>query len=355
MKKRIIGLDILRVIGVLFIFCYHFTVDYIYRGNGTSQAMMDLNYFFNVMARPASLFLFIISGYALMYNREDSITLKQYYFKRFKGLFVPFYVAYTLMTCLYFYWNNGITASFVKPWKFIYTILGIDGMLFQTEANFYLVGEWFMSCIVICYVFFPLLAWLLKKAKFVTLIVLLVVSNLMLFVYNPFEINVLMNPIFIMVYFYIGMLMHETIGDKTIPNYVKWICLVITILIWGHYLIQGYAPQDALFMLTAEAGEIAFAIWSLAMIIGLRDVTLKEGRLYQAVAYISKISWCVILVHHALMGLFFSTRDVSGYTGKELFVAFIMFVLLSWAGAELVIKLSAKVNGFLFPKKADAK
>ena len=45
MKKRIIGLDILRVIGVIFIFCYHFTVDYIYRGNGTDSLMPGINYF----------------------------------------------------------------------------------------------------------------------------------------------------------------------------------------------------------------------------------------------------------------------------------------------------------------------
>ena len=353
MKKRIIGLDILRVIGVIFIFCYHFTVDYIYRGNGTDSLMPGINYFFNVMARPASLFLFIISGYALMYNKEDTISLKQYYLKRFKGLYIPFYVAYTLMTCLYFFVNNGITASFVQPWKFIYTILGIDGMMFQVEANFYLIGEWFMSCIVICYAVYPLLAWLLKKAKFITLAVLLIISNVMLFVYNPFQINVLMNPLFVLVYFYIGMLMHETIGTKQIPTWTKWVCLVITVLIWGHYLVQGFAPESALFMLSAEAGEIAFAIWSVAMIVGLRDVTLKEdGRMYAAVAYISKISWCVILVHHALIGLFFSTSDVQGYTSKDLFVAFIMMLLLSWGGAELVIKLSAKVNAFLFPKKA---
>lgn len=356
MKKRIIGLDILRVIGVLFIFCYHFTVDYLFRGNGTMPSMTTLNYFFEVMARPASLFLFIISGYALMYNRENEIPLKQYYFKRFKGLYIPFYIAWTLMTLLYFFVNNGLITSFVKPYKLIYTILGVDGLFFQTEANFYLVGEWFMSCIVVCYALFPLLALVLKKCKYIGLVVLLAISIVMLFFYNPFEkINVAMNPLFIMVYFYIGMLLHETVGDKKISGLVRIACLCVTIICWGYNLVSGYMPQTFP-RLPGTWAEVVFAVWALAMIIGLRDAELNPGkRTYAIVAYISKISWCVILVHHALMGLFFSTRDITNYTGKELFVAFVMFVLLSWAGAELVIKLSAKVNGFLFPKKTDAK
>jgi peptidoglycan/LPS O-acetylase OafA/YrhL len=308
------------------------------------------------MARPASLFLFIISGYALMYNRENEISLKKYYFKRFKGLYIPFYIAWTLMTMLYLFVNNGLATKLIPPYKMIYTLLGIDGLLFQMYPNFYIVGEWFMSCIVICYAVYPLLAWLLKRVKYITLVAFIVISVVMMFFYNPFEkINVVMNPLFVMVYFYIGMFLHETIGEKEITKPVKIGCLVVTIVCWGYNLISGYMPQ--IFpRLPGEWAEVVFAIWALAMIIGLRDVQLNpEKRLYSVVAYISKISWCIILVHHAIIGLYFSRRDISDYTGKELFLAFLMFALLSWFGAELVMRITSKVNGFLFPKKADAK
>ena len=78
MKKRIIGLDILRDIGVIFIFFYHFFVEYIVTGQGTDGAMYGYNYFFNILARPASLFLFVISGYALMYNHQEDMPLGKY-------------------------------------------------------------------------------------------------------------------------------------------------------------------------------------------------------------------------------------------------------------------------------------
>jgi peptidoglycan/LPS O-acetylase OafA/YrhL len=136
MKKRIIGLDILRVLGIVFIFLYHVTDSYVGLG-GTGDGVFSSLALFSILSRPASIFLFLISGFALMYNREGELKLKDYYIRRFKSLYIPFYVAYILMLGI------GVVLLKWAPWnyipkrKFVYTILGIDGLAVKYSPNYY--------------------------------------------------------------------------------------------------------------------------------------------------------------------------------------------------------------------------
>ncbi|MCR5415669.1 MAG: acyltransferase [Pseudobutyrivibrio sp.] len=345
MNKRIIGLDILRDIGVIFIFCYHFTVEYIFTALGTDPAMQTLNYFFNILARPASLFLFVISGYALMYNYEDTLSVGKFYLRRFKGLFIPFYVAYTLMFLASFAVNNVCVGNMVPLSRFIYTILGIDGVMYLVNSNFYLVGEWFMSGIVVCYLLFPLLARLMKKFKYIVLAVLLIWYVIFLFFFNPFGFSQLMNPLLVMVYFYMGMLLYDLLKDRKILPSVKWGCGIFSILVWIYFLLAGYAPQIMPLKPSVEGGEILNIIWSLAMIIALRDVEIApEKRIYKMITYVSGISWYVILLHHRIMILLYTHYSVELYSRRETFTMFLLTVALTWVASIAVRKLSAKLK-----------
>ena len=60
MKKRIIGLDILRVLGIVFIFLYHVTDSYVGLG-GTGEGVFSSLALFSILSRPASIFLFLMS------------------------------------------------------------------------------------------------------------------------------------------------------------------------------------------------------------------------------------------------------------------------------------------------------
>lgn len=355
MKKRIFGLDILRVIGVLFIFCYHYTVEYLLTAGGQSPTMGGLNYFFNIMARPASISLFIISGYALMHNHEDEIPLKDYFLRRFKGLYIPFYVAYALMFFLYFFVNNAAQGGNAANYTFVYTIIGIDGIMNQIQPNFYMIGEWFMSCIVICYLLFPLLAKLLKKWAWITLAVLCTWSGVILYVYNPFPLSTLQNPLFIMVYFYSGMLLNKYMGDKEIKLPVKIISIIVFVLSLAFFMILGYRPEMIAYEFSLEVKEIFYALMSFALFFMLRDVDMSPERVtYKLTAYISKISWYVILMHHGIMILFYYYKDVSNYHKKEFIASFLFFVLVSIILAELVMKVSTWIKQSLFSNKKKA-
>lgn len=345
MKKRIIGLDILRDIGVIFIFLYHFFIEYINLAHGTDPIMPSVNYFANIWARPASLFLFIISGYALMYNHEDELTTKEYYIRRFKGLFIPFYIAYTIMFLAYFAVNNVAAGSTSPLYTFVFTIIGVDAMVQEMSGGlgFYLIGEWFMSCIVFCYIFFPLFAKAVKKFKYVLLVVLALWSGFMLFVFNPFGMQVEHNPLFVLLYFYVGMLLYELVGQKQISKNIRIICTVISVAIFVYLLLAGYT---AIFSVVLnQPFEIVCVIWSLAMFLAIRDVKIdSEKRIYRVITYISGISWNIILVHHMIIILLFKHYDISLYSRRETFTLFLLAIVLTWIGAIIVRNLNAKVK-----------
>lgn len=348
MKKRIIGLDILRDIGVIFIFFYHFFVEYIVTAGGTDGAMYGYNYFFNILARPASLFLFVISGYALMYNHEDELPIGKYYKRRFKGLFIPFYVAYTLMFVIVFLVNNQVVGHDLPISRFILTILGIDGVTQLIIPNFYLIGEWFMTCIVVCYMLFPVLAFLLKKFRFVTLAVLLVWYLVLLFVYNPFSFTQLMNPFFIIVYFYIGMLLQSQLGADKIPSVLRIICAVVSVLIFIYFCLIGFVPSLAWLKLNQVGSELIYFAISMTMLVALRDVEIPSDKfVYTIITYISGISWYVILLHHRIMILFFSHLSVENYNHRDIFALLLACILITWALSVVVRELSKKVKGII--------
>ncbi|SDI26189.1 Peptidoglycan/LPS O-acetylase OafA/YrhL, contains acyltransferase and SGNH-hydrolase domains [Pseudobutyrivibrio sp. 49] len=345
MKKRIIGLDILRDIGVIFIFFYHFFVEYIVTAQGTDGAMYGYNYFFNILARPASLFLFVISGYALMYNHEDELPLGKYYLRRFKGLFIPFYVAYTIMFVVCFLVDNQVVGHDLPISRFIFTILGVDGVAQLIKADFYLIGEWFMSCIVVCYALFPLLAKLLKKFKFITLGVLLVWYVIALLVYNPFPFTQLMNPLFIIVYFYLGMLLQVQLGDEKINSKLRIVCAILSALIFIYFCLIGFVPSFEWMKLTQEQNEIIYFAISMTMLVALRDVEISsEKSVYTIITYISGISWYVILLHHRIMILFYSHLSVEAYNHREIFALLLACIFITWSASILVRNLSSRVK-----------
>ncbi len=348
MNKRIIGLDILRDIGVIFIFLYHFCIEYINLAHGTDPIMPSINYFANIWARPASLFLFIISGYALMYNHENELSTKEYYIRRFKGLFIPFYIAYTIMFLAYFAVNNVAAGSNSPLYLLFFTIIGVDALVQEITGGlgFYLIGEWFMSCIVICYLFFPFFVRLIKRFKYLIMAILLLWNTILLFVFNPFDVQVEHNPLFVLMYFYIGMLLYELIGEKQISNRIRIICMIMAVTIFAYLLVAGYTAVFS--VVVDQPFEIICVIWSLAMFIAIRDVRINpEKKIYKVITYISGISWYVILTHHLIITLLFRHYDISLYSRRETFTMLLLSVALTWFASIGVKSLSAKVKKYI--------
>ena len=159
--SRKVGWDLFRVVMVLVVFAFH--------------ANMHLGLSFGIFTRfvtAGSLCMsgfFMLSGAVLYYRYGDEKVfnsgLKGFYLKRFLSL-LPLYWAITI---LYFLDNPvGVDGIKMLPVE----ILGIQALF---PVDFFMVhngGTWFVSCLLICYVIFPLIVKMIDGMRREWLIVL---------------------------------------------------------------------------------------------------------------------------------------------------------------------------------------
>ena len=153
--SRIVGLDLYRIMAVLFIFLFH------------SNIHIKCNYgiltpFINMGAIYMTAF-FILSGYSLFLTWQNQdlhrITLiKKFYFKRLVGI-LPLYYSVAL---LYIFLLGQETLA--------QNLLLVPVELFGIQSNFNTLfsvthngGTWFVSCILMCYLVYPMIQEITKQ------------------------------------------------------------------------------------------------------------------------------------------------------------------------------------------------
>lgn len=148
-------------------------------------------------------------------------SIVSYYKKRFLSLMPLFYVAYIFADLF-----APVSYAVLYPERVIYSVVGLDGYLLArgVQTN-YLVGEWFLGLILICYVLCPLLYLFIKRFPRVTLCLLLVYYVLIV-MFFPFswseETDVLVRVVDFAVGMYFGLYV------KKIPGKAAACCAVIT-------------------------------------------------------------------------------------------------------------------------------
>ena len=235
-----------------------------------------------------------------------------------------------LNTLSYGSWWEGI------PWyRFIYTLFGLDGYLLLYEHNFYLIGEWFMGALMVCYLLFPVLLWLLKHIPFTTGTMLLVgtyfIPFLPVFTRDPFQ-----NLWTCVTIFYLGMLIaqspHLFCSKKAfsistillvlllfihIPYYeylrlygtiLTGFLLMVTLSNLGYFCEQSKPAKHVLSVL----GKLSFPIFLVQHILIVRVQTQLGGNsiataligLFMAISLSILLAWVLSLVHEKLMSSF---------------------------------------------------
>ena len=137
---------------------------------------------------------FSISGIVLYYNYPNNISIKKFYFKRWKSIFPAYYLCF-----LYFYQNNIFKYKkffYHGNWKkLILPLFGMDGYLMYKYKTYYFIGEWFTGAIVIIYYFYPIIVYIFNKNKFL-IPIFLFFGNLIMTETKFFEILSYMNLIY---------------------------------------------------------------------------------------------------------------------------------------------------------------
>jgi peptidoglycan/LPS O-acetylase OafA/YrhL len=163
---RNFSLDFVRGLSVLLIIFFHYncaTVRII------SNELTLFSYYRYAGIIGVSMF-FILSGAALTLSTQNNYSIVSFYKKRFMAIFPLFWATYIFIVFAISIINQSSPFVDKYPPTFILTIFGIDGLLLYKIPNYYLIGEWFLGCIIVLYILFPAIRFLFNKNKYLLLI-----------------------------------------------------------------------------------------------------------------------------------------------------------------------------------------
>ncbi len=171
--KRIVELDILRVLALLFVVFHHATWWFVDKYPGARE---KLSFFF--LGDLGVSFFIILSGCALTISGSKSCSFSTFYKKRFLSIIPSYWIAYLLVTVLLFSINGTFLQDF-KLKKFLATFFAMDGWLSTAGfSTYYRVGEWFTGFILLIYAIAPLVISLVKKRPFLSIVFFTFISYL---------------------------------------------------------------------------------------------------------------------------------------------------------------------------------
>lgn len=206
-KEHLPGLDVFRIMLALLVFCFHSLL------NGCSYTRI-LNPFISMGAISMTGF-FMLSGFSLFYNYGDKDltnlgNISTFYKKRIISVF-PIYWIVALVYVLVRVVLKGadiIENIILAPIEFLGIQSAFNSLFLVSHNN----GTWFISCIAISYLLFPLIANIIKQLKFKHKLVLFLVLSAII-IYSPFivkEFNlsgIYDNPFFRSLEFTVGVLL----------------------------------------------------------------------------------------------------------------------------------------------------
>ncbi len=196
--------------------------------------------------------------------------------------------------------------------NFIVTLIGFDGYLAENMQTFYILGEWFLGCIILMYVLFPLLRkMILEHPKLLVIITIIIYIMIILFYNIPFNKEK-----------FVLTRLPEFIFGMYFIKYIKKVNIVqliisIIILVGNTLLTPSYEVIDLCLQIT-YVGIASFII--LVFI----SKYLKNKLFEKICGKLSKYSYAIFLVHHiiiyAIMGQF--NLDTVSLVGS-----YILFIL----------------------------
>lgn len=304
-KERIFYLDFIRAVAAILIIMTHYNAVYLY-ANQPDKVF--------ITAKIANLYIgdfgvslfFIISGASLMYVYDEKCELKNFYKKRFLSIYPMFWLAYFVAFMYQFYVGKGINVSIPKQ-NIIFSILGFDGYLTGVVPTFYILGEWFLGCIILIYLVFPLLRYLMKKWP-VALGILAVILYVV-FVNIPSPINK------------VGVLpirIPEILFGMYFIKYIKKVKWPAALGALAVLIVNGLAaPTWSSHYQTTYVGIAAFIV--LVFISDYLDFT----GIKRICAVISKYSYAIFLVHHVIIMGMMATFDLNSIS---VFYSYLLFI-----------------------------
>ena len=316
--------------------------------------MHDLKILENIIIRPnmnlgmiaCGLFVLISGATISLSKREESLI--DFYKRRLARVLIPFYIAYILYFIIrVITFKNIHMFGGIAKWRFIYTVLGLDEYLHANGvATFSLgIGEWFLGCIILCYLLYPLLKLAHKKNAVITFIVMtayFIYINLRYDRFN-FVIPSHMN-FFCQIYnFYLGMVL---IDEKVLSKFKKYLCVITIPVTLFLFIYKVYIPIPDNFKTTIAIVCIFITFYLF------EDAIASISWFGKFIVYFNKISLEIFLVHHFVIyqvDYMLGYRRVSGIETLGIVIFDLVVIIIL---AIFVEKLSSGVYRLMDKCKA---
>jgi peptidoglycan/LPS O-acetylase OafA/YrhL len=270
---------------------------------------------------------FAVSGAALAtaYPGTKELRRMAFYRKRWLRIFPVFYIAYAVGIGLSLlaatYAGNPWSYADVAPWRFIFTLFGVDGLLLANGVStFYVLGEWFMGCIVVLYLLYPVYHALLRRSPY--LVVGLAGALWLGGALLPIDYQIAHYVLMPLASFGFGA---AVMSRKPSP---VWSGVALAAII-ALTLIPKFLDHESYNLLFGVL--LAYVLGYLGEILGRLRAVASFG------SWFAGISWQVILTHHVIIyyGLqLFNPIDRAVWV-KVVYVAFDLMMILA---ASVVLK-----------------
>jgi len=321
-KKKIFFLDFIRALSMLMIVTYHFYAHF----PENNIVGFDTIFSSGKWGLIGVALFFMISGASLMYNYQDKLEIKKYIKKRFLGIYPMFWIAYTLIFVYVFYQAKSNVWG-VAPFKLILTLFGMDGYLSSYTSTFYLIGEWFLGCIILIYAVFPLLRKCVKKFPKITLSIATALNLVVLIFVTKAKMPINQNFIVSLYSFLLGM---YVIKIKEIKSWHALLALLVSII--GYNIV---VPNMNMQVLVANIS--AYALYFTLAYIGTKLTNLTVKKIFTT---ISKYSYAIFLMHHYII------MKIEGTFQNRTFgiIETILLYMTCWIAIILFSKIIYMIN-----------
>lgn len=290
---RQIGLDIYRIVSVLFVFLFHSNIHI-----GCYYGIM--NNFINMGAIFMTAF-FLLSGYCLFftYHNKDLVKIQNiqlFYLKRIIGIF-PLYYFVAIVFILFLGSETLKQNLLLAPIE----ILGLQSTFTSIFSVTHNGGTWFVSCIFLCYLVYPLIQTIMNqisaKCKLIIITICLITLFCAPFIEQEFKTGpIYANPFFRGEEFIIGVVLCSLMKDLEQKGF-KWLFSKIILLV--EFLILIICVSIMVKLGISVGNYMLYSLVALPMFIMLlvsisriNILSLKNNRI---VNYLCEISYAFFL------------------------------------------------------------
>lgn len=343
---RIVSFDVLRVVAFLFVvFCHvlaradAYEVPYAYTLKGFNWGGLGVSFFF------------VLSGAALSIGSfNEGGGLGAFCMRRLRAIMPSFWVAYLacLLVSFVIYDNMMIMGGDLS--KIVQTVFGMDGYLGNQHANYYLVGEWYLGCMLLTYLLAPFLNRQISRNPVVTLAVLFVFAVLSI-LYTPELSETLsfwnrkpgFNVLPHLPEFAFGMVFWRFVR----PYFRRYAAVAAGLSVYlVCYLCFSREPTFACSWCGIPAAIAAFVLLCFA----LDMVPVSNSR--SVISFLAKTTFLAFLYHHCL--IYWLIKAGSRLDMQLLVYKMLLVVSISYGCAYLSLKPVDAVKRLVFGGKKDS-